>query len=265
MTSTKHHQFTTPFKPKTTFGYITTVIRSILAYLVLSITTCMWLVILVSIYPIPWRYKTSILKLWVVISFYAFTLITKITVKTQGLENLDHPKLKDQGVVYVCNHQSTWETLTIGKIIPFQCCILKKSILNIPVFGWALRFTPYFGIDRSKPIKALKKIMKVGSKYLQQGMSIIVYPEGTRVTPFEQKPLNRGAVQLAKANNSPIIPIVHNSGFCWPARQFLIYPGTITICIGEPIFNTQNANPKQLNAQISDWMWEKRKTIEKKL
>ena len=262
----QHNQKTpliNPFKPKSKLSHILTVIRSLGSYLVLAISTLIWLVLLTTTYPLPWKYKTCLLRLWGAVSYYNFCLISGIRVKINGLENLKHPDLKHKSIVYMCNHQSTWETLAISRIVSFQCCVLKKNILKIPFFGWALIFTPYFGIDRSKPIQALKKILKIGSKYLQQGLSIMIYPEGTRVQPGEQKPINPGAAKLAKMNNSPIIPIVHNAGFSWPPKQFLIYPGIINMTIGEPIFNTKDTNPKQITSQISEWMWEQRCILEK--
>ncbi|CBL43588.1 Phospholipid/glycerol acyltransferase [gamma proteobacterium HdN1] len=155
--------------------------------------------------------------------------------------------------VIVSNHQSAWETFMIQRLFNPLCPVLKKELTNIPFFGWAVRLVDPIAIDRHRKQNALKQLLSEGCVRLNQKKYVMIFPEGTRVAPGEVVPHFSGGSLLAVKAGVPIIPIVHNSGYFWPAHHIKKTPGVITLKIGAPI-DTQSKSPKALTAEIEAWM-----------
>ena len=83
--------------------------------------------------------------------------------------------------------------------------------------------------------KALRRMMRAAATARDSGRSILIFPEGTRVPPGEQPPLQAGFAGLYRQLGLPVIPIALDSGFVSPRRSFLKRPGTVTVLIGDPI------------------------------
>ena len=120
-------------------------------------------------------------------------------------------------------------------MFPLFVLVLKHSLLFIPFFGWALKATGQIAINRSREIEALRTLQTQGKSQCEQGISILVFPEGTRVPPGEVGHYNAGGVVLAMAAGVPIVPVAHNAGEFWGRRAFLKKPGEIQLRIGQPI------------------------------
>lgn len=150
--------------------------------------------------------------------------------QVKGIENLSQDP-----AVYLSNHQSSWETILFYKLIYPLSPILKKELMNIPFWGWALRLTKPIAIDRSKPREAGKSLLKQGVQRIQSGSSVIVFPEGTRSAPGTVKRFSRSGATLAQSAGVSIVPIAHNAGYAWPPRTFIKNPSMITVEIGQPI------------------------------
>ncbi len=116
-----------------------------------------------------------------------------------------------------------------------------------------MRMCKHIPIDRKAGISAFKKIIQTGKSRLQAGISVIIFPEGTRVAPHENPKFHRTAVMLAKETRALVVPIAHNSGHCWRRNSFLKYPGTITVVIGKPI-NPANMGLDELNTHVYEWI-----------
>jgi 1-acyl-sn-glycerol-3-phosphate acyltransferase len=137
--------------------------------------------------------------------------------------------------VLLANHQSPWETLFLYYYFVPICAILKRELLRIPFFGWALAILRPIAIDRSKGRSARNSLLSEGPKRLQAGLSVLVFPEGTRTEAGQQKKFLTGGAELAIAADALVLPVAHNAGLFWPARKFSKRPGTIDIIVGEPI------------------------------
>lgn len=170
--------------------------------------------------------------LTVSITFYfSFLLryVGNIKYSIIGLENL--PCCPS---IIVSNHQSAWETIVFNTIFPPSVWILKKEILNIPLFGWGIRACSPVAIDRSRGEDALTQIQEQGLEQIKQGLWITVYPEGTRVKPKIRKNFKSGAAKLALKLGCQIVPVAHNAGYCLPKNSFWLYPGTVQIIVNKP-------------------------------
>lgn len=178
--------------------------------------------------PIKSRYRFFVLWNRFILRWLKITC--GVDYRIFGIENIPpHP------FVMLSNHQSPWETIFLYGYFPPLCAILKKELLRIPFFGWALAMLNPIAIDRGKRIGARQSLLNEGRKRLADGISVLVFPEGTRVAPGEEKKYSAGGVELAVSSEALIVPITHNAGHCWPTRKFLKTPGVIDVVIGRPI------------------------------
>jgi len=172
-----------------------------------------------------------------------------VTVNITGIENV--PKTP---VVVISNHQSEWETIFLYYLAAPVCPILKKELLNIPFWGWAMRLQKPIAIDRKKPHEALRSLLIQGKDRIQNlRLSVVIFPEGTRTQPGSVRKFTRGGATLAKETETPILPIAHDAGYCWPPRQITKYPGEINICIGNLVYAGEQS-PKEITEGIEEWV-----------
>ncbi|WP_240776112.1 lysophospholipid acyltransferase family protein [Nitrincola schmidtii] len=190
--------------------------------------------------------------------FYVFWLRVTCGVKTdvEGLENLP----KNQPYVALSNHQSEWETLYFQIVFRPQAVVLKKELLKIPFFGWALGLLKPIALDRSQRREAIKQLLRQGSERLSDGIPILIFPQGTRVAVGELGRFNKGGAMLAVKNQVPIVPVVHNAGHCWPGQSFVKYPGTVKLVIGQPV-QTEGRTVDDVHTEVEAWMIEQMKRI----
>lgn len=193
-----------------------------------------------------WSHMTMLLLRW----------INGIEIVVEGRENLP----RGEALVIMANHQSQWETFYLQLLISPQATVLKRELLWVPFFGWALALLRPIAIDRSKPIQAMKSLLRIGRDRLDDGVSVVIYPEGTRQAAGQIAAFNGGGAKLACQARRRVIPIVHDAGFCWPARSLLRKPGRITLIIGKPIACDQGA--ETLKTQVEHWI---RETGERRL
>src|SRR5690606_12375044 len=92
-----------------------------------------------------------------------------------------------------------------------------------------------------------------GLERLRQGNNLLVFPEGTRIPLGQVGNYARSGADIACAAGVAVVPVAHNAAECWPHKQLLKYPGTITVVIGEPI-PTQGRDRKELTEAVMDWI-----------
>jgi 1-acyl-sn-glycerol-3-phosphate acyltransferase len=134
------------------------------------------------------------------------------------------------------NHQSNTDILALVVVLPLRFrWILKKSLLRIPLFGWALSGTGAIGIDRSNRTQSVESLRRASEK-LRGGWSILIYPEGTRTFDGHLLPFKKGAFMMAVQTGIPILPVTSNGAFkVLPRGSIWFRPGHITVTIGDPI------------------------------
>ncbi|MDA9738971.1 1-acyl-sn-glycerol-3-phosphate acyltransferase [Pseudomonadota bacterium] len=187
---------------------------------------------------------------YILLLLVALKYTCKITYKVHGLENL-----KNLPTVFVANHQGVWEVLYLMTLTNPTIPIVKKELLVIPFFGWGLSLLQPITINRVKTVASLKKVIKKGKEKINKKFSILVFPEGTRVSPnAKDVVIKRSALELAKQSNTSITPIYHNSGKYWLNKSLIKKPGQIEIFIGKQIRPNETNN---LKAHIENWMKEK--------
>lgn len=174
-------------------------------------------------------------------------IICGIEYEIIGLENL--PK---QNAIVLSKHQSAWETVFFQTLLPPQTWVLKQELLWIPFFGWALTLLEPIAINRKRK-SAIKQLQEVGTKRLQQGRWVIIFPEGTRVPPGKKHRYSRSGAALSAASGYPIVPIAHNAGEYWPKNSFIKHPGKISVCIG-PSLSPKKYTVDELHQHSEAWI-----------
>ena len=159
-------------------------------------------------------------------------LILSTKVIFHGIENLR----KVDNYFIASAHQSMFETFALQIPLYGPIFILKKELLNIPLFGWYLRKIGAIAIIRETTTKEnLNFFDKVKERIEKSNRPLLIFPQGTRVNLAEQPAFKKGVGRIYKAIDLPCIPVALNSGKVWPKNSFMKYPGDIHISFLEPI------------------------------
>lgn len=166
----------------------------------------------------------------------------------EGQENVpDHP------VVMMAKHQSAWETLFMEQHFPPQCWIIKRELLWLPFVGWGLWGIRSIAIDRSSGHSAVEQIVEQGTRRMQQGMWVSIFPEGTRIAVGRKGRYGMGGAILATRAGVPVLPIAHNAGEFWGRYAFRKHAGTVRFVIG-PEIPTAGRDAASVNAEVEAWI-----------
>jgi len=159
-------------------------------------------------------------------------LLCGLRLTVRGKEYLD----PDSNYVYVCNHASLFDIPVVLAGIPDQIrLVYKKELEKVPIFGWCLKWGPYIGIDRSNRIEAKRSVEEAAHK-IHNGVSVLLYGEGTRSTDGMLQPFKRGAFNLAVRSGVPVVPLTINGTFrVLPKHSVSVRPGTVEMIFSPPI------------------------------
>lgn len=135
---------------------------------------------------------------------------------------------------FAAKHQAMFETLELQLLLGGPAMVIKRELSRLPFWGWAAM--QYGGIiaDREASASALRSMMRAAKAFKDEGRSILIYPEGTRVAPGERPPLQSGFAGLYRALGLPVVPIALDTGVVWP-KHGPKRSGIVTVRIGETI------------------------------
>lgn len=146
---------------------------------------------------------------WVRSAFEVFDQLehSGITLDISGMDKLSR---EDGPCVIIGNHMSMMETLLLPAIVvPFKPAtfVVKQSLLEYPVFKHVMRSRNPIAVTRTNPRQDLKTVMAEGVARLQDGLSVIVFPQTTRANEFDPAQMSTIGVKLAKKAGVPIVPL----------------------------------------------------------
>ena len=168
-------------------------------------------------------------------------LILKIILNTKVIFHGEENLKKVDNFFVASAHQSMFETFALQIPLDGPIFILKKELLNIPLFGWYLRKIGSIAIVRDTTTREnLNFFDKVRERIETSKRPLLIFPQGTRVKLGEQPPFKKGVGRIYKALNLPCVPVALNTGKVWPKNSFLKYPGDIHISFLEPIMSGKN-------------------------
>ena len=232
-----------------------TLLRSALFALALVLVTPPYAILALLSFPLPRMARYRLISAWSRLALWLAWLLCGIRWKIEGRKHLP-----DEPAVILSQHQSAWETLAFQEIFPPQVHVLKRELLWIPFFGWGLALMSPIAIDRARGTAALREMARQGRERLAQGFWVVVFPEGTRVPPGEQRAYHQGGAWLAVNCGVPVVPVAHNAGKLWPRNAFLKRAGTVTVRVGPPI-GTRGRRPKDVIAEVKSWIEAQQPTL----
>lgn len=197
----------------------------------------------------PFRVKWGIAVAWARFSLWAGRVLCGLDVSTEGTENIP-----DEACVFLIKHTTAMETYWQIAALPPSTWVLKRELLWIPVFGWALGIVmKSIAIDRKAHGSAVKQVIEQGRDRLAAGLSICIFPEGTRMPPGETRRYGVSGAALARETGCLVVPVAHNAGDFWPKRGLKKEPGKIRFCIGPPI-EPGERTAKEINLVAQEWI-----------
>lgn len=235
-------------------------LRTVLFYLLLSLSALLWCTLSVFIAPfLPFRARYRFVnQTWCRCAVWLAKVLLGIDYQVSGLDNIPQ-----QPCVILAKHQSTWETFFLSALFEPLSQVLKRELLYVPFFGWAMAMLKPIAIDRSNPKAALKQLAKQGHERLGQGAWVLIFPEGTRIPAGQIGKFSRGGAALAVNAGLPVLPIAHNAGMFWPKAGWSKRPGTIQVVIG-PAMHAEGSGPRaiaELNDRAFEWVAQAQRDI----
>jgi 1-acyl-sn-glycerol-3-phosphate acyltransferase len=226
-----------------------------------SIVHMLWMAVTV----VPWAIAVLIFSLfgsstqvywlcagWLRLAVTGGTMILGIQNRVTGMENL--PTTALGSCVLLVKHQSTWETFSMVTLMPHPLAfVFKKELLYVPFFGWAMSRMDMIHIDRSQRTQAFNKVVAQGKRLMAQGVWVIMFPEGTRITRGQKGVYKSGGTRLAIETGASVIPVAVTSAKCWPRKAFIKKPGIVDISIGKPI-PSAGRQPEELMREVQAWI-----------
>ncbi|MBA0705609.1 hypothetical protein Golax_017792, partial [Gossypium laxum] len=214
-------------------GWIPTLIscvRIVTCFLAMMVTTFIWAIIMLMLLPWPsqrvrqgniYGHVTGRLLMWILGN----------PLKIEGTE------FSNERAIYICNHASPIDIFLIMWLTPTGTVgIAKKEIIWYPLFGQLYVLANHLRIDRSDPSTAIKSLKKAVQAVKKHGLSLIIFPEGTRSKNGRLLPFKKGFVHLAIESGLPIVPIIlTGTHLAWRKGSLHVRPAPISVKYLPPI------------------------------
>ena len=166
-----------------------------------------------------------------------FYIIFLIPIHIHGRENIK----KGQSYVIAANHQSYWDAFLMYGFIGIKFkWVMKKELSKIPFVGWACYMAGHIFIERTSRVKSMDSIRKAESK-LKDGMSVVIFPEGTRSSDGKMARFKRGAFMISQELGLPILPVTIDGNYDVMSRHaWHVTWHPVHMTIHEPILPKTN-------------------------
>lgn len=170
----------------------------------------------------------ALARLWARMLLWGLRL--KVTVN--GRANLE------SGATYIfaANHSSMLDIILLLAELPRNFrWMAKKNLFNIPFLGWGMHFCGYIPVDRENRRAAMRSI-GVACQRIEEGVSVVIFPEGTRTPEGQLHHFQPGGFVLAIRTGRPVVPLaIVGAGAALPRGSLYFQPGHLSLNIAEPI------------------------------
>jgi len=156
-----------------------------------------------------------------------------VKLKVTGLEKLD----ASRQYIFMVNHQSNVDIPILVQSLPqFQLrWIAKRELLWVPFFGWAMWATKHIFVDRANALNAVKSLRRA-KRRIAAGISVVVFPEGTRSRDGQVQRFKKGGFLLAVESKTEIVPIaIKGSRDLLPSGAWRLRSGTVEVVVDQPV------------------------------
>jgi 1-acyl-sn-glycerol-3-phosphate acyltransferase len=180
-----------------------------------------------SLFDRTGRFANTVAQWW----GRAVLAVTGVSLRVQGLAALK----PGATYVFVSNHQSLYDIPVVFWALPFQLRIIAKASLGlVPFVGWHLHRTGHILVDRSNPDR--ESILRRWRGLVQAGLSLIIFPEGTRSAEGQVGRFKAGSFLLALQAELPVVPLaIVGTRAVMPKGRLTARPGSVTLAIHPPI------------------------------
>ena len=223
-------------------------LRSLAFWVVFPVTLMIFAVLLLLTFPFTLKTRWALLQIWVNMILWWLWVTCRLRHEIQGQENIG-----SHAAIVLSKHQSTWETIALQQIFPLQVWVAKRELMWIPFFGWGLALMKCIHIKRGTGRAAVSQLVTQGKTRLDEGIWIVMFPEGTRIPPGVKGRYRIGGAILSEQSGYPIVPVAHNAGEYWPRRSFIKKPGVIQVRIGAPIV-ADGKSAQDILTEASGWI-----------
>ena len=158
--------------------------------------------------------------------------LVNLEVEFRGTENI--PKFRKY--LIASKHQSLAEGMFLNYAIEKPSIVAKRELLYIPIVGLCFKKANFIYVNRTKGETPIETLVRTSKQSMEKDpRPLLIFPEGTRTPIGEKKPNKYGITALYKGLNVPCLPVAVNTGYFWPRRKFLRYPGKMIIEFLKPI------------------------------
>lgn len=205
-------------------------VRTLLVWLTIVVATTVLSLLALIVYPFDrsGRKGHGLARGWAKAILWA----SGVRVEVEGLEHL-----QGRGpYIFMSNHQGAYDIFALASSLPIHFkWLAKKELFAIPILGQGMRLAGYIPIDREGTRETVKEMNEATLK-IRDGMSVAIFPEGSRSEDGSLQPFKKGGFSLAIKAKVPIVPIaVRGSREVMAKGKWTVRPGRIRIRIGEPI------------------------------
>jgi 1-acyl-sn-glycerol-3-phosphate acyltransferase len=180
--------------------------------------------------------------------FDVLRVTCKLDYRVEGLENIPN----EPHVAY-WKHSSAWETFGQFLVGPPKVIVFKHELIYIPFVGFGLRLLRSIAVKRGAGTSAVNQVVSQGRSRLAEGLSILIFPEGTRVAAGETRRYGVSGALLASRAGCKVVPVAHDAGYYWPRRGLIKKPGTVRVIVGPPI-DAAGREPREINEEAQAWI-----------
>jgi len=216
--------------------------------LILLVVTPPYTLLVILCRPLPHHMRRQSVVPWVNLVIWLVKHLLGIPYRLLGAENIPA-----QASVVLAKHQSAWETLMLQEVFKDTAFVWRKEIKYLPFFGWALASIPMIETDRNASKSSLKRLVEQGRHRLENGYTVIIFPEGTRSQPGSKNRYKVGGAHLAVETGAPVVPVALNSGEFWGRNALFKRSGIVTVSIG-PVIEPTGLTANEITRRAEDWI-----------
>ncbi len=205
------------------------VVRSLVFNLLFAMWAGIVPAVLLPLLLLPRRGVAVAIRIWAAGAAAMMAGVLGLRCVVRGRENLPAGPC-----VIAANHQSTWETVMLFRIVPDPALVLKRELAWVP-FGWFPLRAGSFAVSRAGHAAALRRTLAGARRALAAGQPVVIFPQGTRTAPGVRRPFQPGVAALYGHLGVPVVPVALNAGSYWGRRAFHKRPGTVIVEFLPPI------------------------------
>jgi len=224
-------------------------LRSFAFTLLLMVWTFSYAVFFIAVaWALPLERRYALVRWYARRIFDGLGLICGLRFDIQGTEHIPA-----EPHVAFWKHSSAWETFAQFMVGPSKVIVLKHELMYVPFFGWGLALLRSIPVNRGAGSSAVAQVLEHGRQRLAEGLSVLVFPEGTRMAPGATGRYGISGALLASSVGCKVVPVAHDAGYYWARRGLLKKPGIVRVRVGPPI-DAAGREPRSINDEAQAWI-----------